>query len=153
MNKLLNFMAEDGFPMFERPIEIDAIEKYTASRERLIELAAMQGVQLLERSAFGTRAGQDAGNLPTQASQSGPGFQLKKLLKDWLGITASPNCSCNAHARQMDEWGPDECERRLPEIVGWLEEQARARKLPFVRFAAEQAVKLAIRRARKAAAR
>lgn len=80
----------------------------------------------------------------------GPGTELKKLLQ-WIGITSSPTCSCNARARQMDEWGPDECEKRLPEIVGWLEEQAKARKLPFVRFGAEQAVKLAIRRARKAA--
>lgn len=83
----------------------------------------------------------------------GPGTELKALLKTWLGITATPNCSCNARARQMDVWGPDECERRMPEILLWLEEQARARSLPFVRFAAEQAVKLAIRRARRAAAR
>ena len=86
------------------------------------------------------------------APTSGPGTELKGLLKTWLGIVATPNCSCNARARQMDEWGPDVCEQRLPEIVGWLEEQAKARKLPFVRFAAEQAVKLAIRRARKKAA-
>jgi hypothetical protein len=83
----------------------------------------------------------------------GPGTELKALLKDWLGIQASPNCPCNARARQMDEWGPDLCEQNLQTIVGWLEEQAKARKLPFVRFAAEQAVKLAIRRARKKAAR
>lgn len=89
---------------------------------------------------------------PPPAPASGPGTELKALLKDWLGIQASPNCSCNARARQMDEWGPDLCEENLPTIVSWLEEQAKARKLPFVRFAAEQAVKLAIRRARKKAA-
>jgi hypothetical protein len=83
----------------------------------------------------------------------GAGSELKALLRAIAGVSASPDCSCNARAQQMDDWGPDECERRLPEIVGWLEEQARARKLPFVRFAAEQAIKLAIRRARKAAAR
>lgn len=82
----------------------------------------------------------------------GPGTELKALLKDWLGIQASPNCSCNARARQMDEWGPDLCEQNMPTILQWLEEQATARQLPFVRFAAEQAVKLAIRRARKKAA-
>jgi hypothetical protein len=87
------------------------------------------------------------------APSSGPGTELKALLKDWLGIVASPNCSCNARARQMDEWGPDLCEQNLPTIVDWLGEQAAARKLPFVRFAGEQAVKLAIRRARKKAAR
>ncbi len=83
---------------------------------------------------------------------AGPGTELKALLKDWLGIQASPNCSCNARARQMDEWGPDLCEQNLSTIVDWLGEQAAARKLPFVRFAGEQAVKLAIRRARKKAA-
>jgi hypothetical protein len=93
---------------------------------------------------------------PVQPSQPpapthGPGAELKAILKDWLGIQASPNCSCNARARQMDEWGPDLCEQNLPTIVGWLEEQAKARNLPFVRFAGEQAVKLAIRRARKKA--
>jgi hypothetical protein len=90
---------------------------------------------------------------PSVPSSSGPGTELKSLLKDWLGIVASPNCSCNARARQMDEWGPDLCEQNLPTIVDWLGEQAAARKLPFVRFAGEQAVKLAIRRARKKAAR
>jgi hypothetical protein len=90
---------------------------------------------------------------PQTPPTSGPGTELKALLKDWLGIQASPNCSCNARARQMDEWGPDLCEQNLPTIVDWLGEQAAARKLPFVRFAAEQAVKLAIRRARKKAAR
>ena len=90
---------------------------------------------------------------PSPAPTSGPGTELKAILKDWLGIVASPNCSCNARARQMDEWGPDLCEQNLPTIVTWLEEQAKARNLPFVRFAGEQAVKLAIRRARKKAAK
>lgn len=83
-------------------------------------------------------------------SAGGPGTELKALLKT-IGITSSPNCKCNAHARQMDAWGPDRCEQEMPTILSWLEEQAKARKLPFVRFAAEQAVKLAIRRARKKA--
>lgn len=83
----------------------------------------------------------------------GPGTELKKLMKSLLGIVATPDCSCNAHAAQMDEWGPDGCDtpERLAMIVGWLEGQARARNLPFVRIAVEQAVKLAIRRARKTA--
>lgn len=83
----------------------------------------------------------------------GPGTELKKLLARWFGIKATPDCPCNAHAAQMDEWGPDECDKpeRLAEIVKWLESQARARGLPFSRFAAQQAVKLAIRRARKTA--
>lgn len=87
-----------------------------------------------------------------EKAESGPGTELSVFLKKWLGIAASPGCSCAARARLMDEWGADECERRMPEIVGWLEEEARNRGLPFVRFAAEQAVKLAVRKARKNAA-
>ena len=89
---------------------------------------------------------------PSEAPPRGPGTEMKKLLA-MIGITASPNCSCNAFARQMDAWGPDECAKpeRMAEILTRLEEQAKGRNLPFVRFGAEQAVKLAIRRARKTA--
>ena len=83
----------------------------------------------------------------------GPGTELKRLLSS-LGIQAKPNCSCNAKAQLMDVMEAQEpgwCEANIPTILGWLEEQAKSRKLPFVRFAAEQAVKLAIRRARKKA--
>lgn len=89
---------------------------------------------------------------PPLPPQGGPGSELKKILGRF-GITATPNCSCNAKAKQMDEWGPDECQKRLPEIVDWLAGEAARRGLPFVRFVAEQAVKHAIRRARSAAAR
>lgn len=85
-------------------------------------------------------------------SKPGAGTELKSLLSS-LGIQSSPTCSCNAKARQMDDWGPDECERRMGEIVGWLREQAAARRLPFSDFAAKQLVRLAIRRARKKAAK
>lgn len=85
---------------------------------------------------------------PETPPSGGPGTELSGMLAR-IGIHAAPNCSCKAHARQMDEWGPDVCEQRLPEIIGWLERQATARKLPFSRFVAEQVVRLAIRRARK----
>lgn len=81
----------------------------------------------------------------------GPGTELKAILST-LGIRATSTCSCNSKAAQMDAWGPDGCERNFETIIGWLESQANARGLPFVRFAAEQAVKMAIRRARKSAA-
>jgi len=84
--------------------------------------------------------------------QGGPGTELKKLLR-LVGITATPTCPCNARAREMDMWGPDECEKRLDEIVAWLGEEAGRRRLPFVRAVATQVVRMAIRRARKAAAR
>jgi hypothetical protein len=82
------------------------------------------------------------------AQQAGPGTELKALLKT-IGIVASPTCKCNKMARQMDQWGPDESLAHMEEIVDVMEETARARKLPFLRVAARQLVRLAVRRARK----
>ena len=87
---------------------------------------------------------------PQPREHGKPGTALKGLLRR-VGITATPTCPCNARAVQMDLWGPDECERRLDEIVGWLEEEARKRHLPFVRPAGRALVLAAIRRARNTA--
>lgn len=84
------------------------------------------------------------------APAAGPGTELKKLLK-LVGITATPNCSCNKRARLMDENGCDWCEENLDTIVGWLREEATKRKLPFVDMAGRLLVKRAIRNARRAA--
>jgi hypothetical protein len=85
----------------------------------------------------------------------GPGTELKKLLKR-VGITATPNCSCNARARRMDEEEAKEpgwCEAHLDEIVGWLREEATKRGLPFLDAAGRVLVRRAISNARKEAAR
>lgn len=60
----------------------------------------------------------------------GTGAALKALLK-LAGIVASPTCSCNARAAQMDAWGEWGCLTRLPEICGWLKEEAAQRGLWF----------------------
>jgi hypothetical protein len=89
------------------------------------------------------------------APTSGPGTELKKLLKR-VGITATPNCSCNARARRMDEEEAKEpgwCEAHLDEIVGWLREEATKRGLPFLDAAGRVLVRRAISNARKEAAR
>lgn len=79
---------------------------------------------------------------------SGPGTELKKLLSK-IGITSTPTCSCNARAKKMDEWGPDECEKRIDEIVGWLKEEADKRGLPFIEMAGRILVRRAISNSRK----
>ena len=86
---------------------------------------------------------------PPPEPTHGPGTELKKLLKR-VGITASPDCSCNARARLMDERGVEWCEANVDEIVGWLREEATKRGLPFVDMAGRMLVKRAIRNARKA---
>jgi hypothetical protein len=68
------------------------------------------------------------GKLP----EPGPGAALKSLLSA-AGITSSPMCSCNARAAQMDAWGELESLKRLPEICGWLKEEAEKRGMWFFR--------------------
>jgi len=82
--------------------------------------------------------------LPTH----GPGTELKALLAR-IGITASPDCSCNARAAEMDRQGVEWCEANLDTIVGWLREQAEARGLPFLDLAGRLLVRRAIANARR----
>lgn len=88
-----------------------------------------------------------------KAPCGGPGTELKKMLRRWIGVTATPNCSCNAHALEMDAWGPDGCEANLTTIVGWLKEQATARGIPFLSGPAARVVSHAIHRVRRRQAR
>lgn len=75
----------------------------------------------------------------------GPGSMLKALLaKFWIAPT--PGCKCNAMAQRMDAWGPEECKRRIDEIVDVMQEEAKARGMPFVRAAAKALVRRAIRK-------
>jgi hypothetical protein len=88
-------------------------------------------------------------NIPG-APDRGPGTELKKLLAT-IGITATPNCSCNARARAMDANGCEWCESNMDTIVGWLREEAAKRGLPFLDAAGRLLVRRAIKNARKAA--
>lgn len=94
--------------------------------------------------------------LPVAALQArvshGPGTELKSLLRR-VGITAAPNCSCNARARKMDEEEarePGWCEAHLGDIVGWLRDEATKRGLPFFDIAGRILVRRAIRNAKRA---
>lgn len=81
-------------------------------------------------------------------SSSGPGTELKKLLKK-IGITASPTCSCNTKAKIMDKNGIEWCENNLDTIVGWLKEEAIKRNLPFIDMAGRILVNRAIKNAKR----
>ena len=61
----------------------------------------------------------------------GVGTQLKKLL-GLVGIKASASCSCNKRAKAMDVRGIQWCKQNKAEIVGWLREEAKKRRLPFI---------------------
>jgi hypothetical protein len=83
-------------------------------------------------------------------SLAGPGTELTKIIA-WIGLTPAPGCKCKRRARYMDKMGCDWCEQNMSQIVGWLQEEHTRTKslLPFVSFAAEKLVRLAIRRARQ----
>lgn len=83
------------------------------------------------------------------ADEHGPGAYLKKYLRR-IGITAAPNCSCNARAQHMDKMGNDWCEQNIATITGWLKEEAEKRSLPFVEWPVKMLVKRAIAASRKA---
>jgi len=87
---------------------------------------------------------------PPASPTHGPGTELAKLLKRF-GIEPTPTCACRAKAAEMDQWGPDECERpeRIDEVVAVMREEATARGLPFLDIAGRLLVRRAIRNARK----
>jgi hypothetical protein len=92
-------------------------------------------------------------NDPSATPANGPGTELKKLLAK-VGITATPDCACNARAAEMDrreQETPGWCEANLDTIVGWLREQAAARGLPFLDVAGRLLVRRAIANARRTA--
>jgi hypothetical protein len=89
---------------------------------------------------------------------SGPGTELKSLLRDWLGITASPGCSCDKMAVKMNALGAGWCESEIgmAEILGVMKSehakrwQAGKTILPWSDTAATALVRLACSRARAA---
>ena len=85
------------------------------------------------------------------APSSGPGTELKKLLKS-VGIEAKPDCSCNERAQLMDQnevREPGWCEAHIEEISGWLQEEAQKRGLPYIASAGKLLIRIAIKRAKK----
>lgn len=90
-------------------------------------------------------------NCVKEGQNYGPGTELKRILSR---ITkTNKNCGCESRANIMNVWGPDECERRMPEIVGWLREEAHkkwpATKVLPIDWAIENIVRRAINRARR----
>jgi len=88
--------------------------------------------------------------LPTHFRRGLPGTELKKLLAR-IKITSTPDCSCNRVAQEMDQWGPDECEKpeRIDYILAAMRQNAEKRGLPFIDAAGRFLIRRAIKNARK----
>lgn len=84
-----------------------------------------------------------------QQDPNGPGTKLSEMLEK-IGIKSTPNCSCKARAKMMNEKGYEWCEQNIDTIVGWLKEEAQKRKLPFIDMAGKIIVKRAISLSKKA---
>lgn len=96
-----------------------------------------------------------AAALPALPS-AGPGTELKKLLASWpWRLVATDGCACSHRALLMNEHEavePGWCAANIDTIVGWLREEASARRLPFVNAAGRMLVRRAIKNAKRAAA-
>jgi hypothetical protein len=79
----------------------------------------------------------------------GPGCQLRRSLS-WF-VRDDGKCGCDSFAAAMDAWGPDECWKRIEEIVEHLRSAAEKKGLPFIATAARIMVGRAIEAARAAA--
>jgi hypothetical protein len=90
--------------------------------------------------------GEFSGRLALHAC--GPGCQLKRSLA-WWGIKDDGSCGCSDYAAMLDAWGPDECWRRIEDIVEHLRTAAAEKGLPFIATAARILVARAIEAARK----
>jgi hypothetical protein len=77
----------------------------------------------------------------------GPGTELSKLISWFKAITDS-KCKCNKRVRKMNQWGPDECERRRPTIRRWLRHSAHTYKVPYNSTVADSLITRAIKNAR-----
>jgi hypothetical protein len=83
---------------------------------------------------------------------------LKSLLRDWLGIEASPTCRCNGMAIKMNQLGPEWCEsdEGMAEILDVMRDEHAKRwangatMLPWADFAARKLVMLACKQSRVA---
>jgi hypothetical protein len=77
----------------------------------------------------------------------GPGAILSQMIKS-VGIVMTEGCSCKRHAILMNEKGNDWCEQNIDTIVGWLREESKKRKLPFIDTIGKLIVNRAIKKSR-----
>lgn len=137
----LSIEGEDLRYTSPRKLPDDVVEEIRASKNGLIEVTKNksykpQSIRLSPQPDV------------VQASAGGVGTEIKKILSRF-GIVATPNCSCNRNAKQADQWGPDECEQRADEIIGWMRVEATKRRLPFFDPVGRMILKRAIKAARK----
>lgn len=125
------------------------IDHFHPSFPRPKHMSHEQYIEIVKQTMENTKNQNVAAQNPPEEFGEGAGTELKKLLK-MIGITSTPNCSCNARAKLMNQNGIQWCKDNIDTIVVWLKEEATKRNLPFFTYGAKKLVKLAISRAEHA---
>ncbi len=91
--------------------------------------------------------------MDAQDAVTGPGTHLHRMLSS-MGIKPTAHCKCLKLMRQMDWWGPDGCEHKMPNIVKRIQREAIKRQWPLVNnplaaWSIEGLVRRAIKKARQ----
>lgn len=128
-------------------VSVTALEARAAAEPGYREAVFCHIVRVTDGKAIFRRIDYEKLKSQYGGTAPGPGAELKKLLAKF-GIHASPTCGCNKMAARMNAWGPDESLNHIEEIVDVMEEEAKKRKLPFLRAAGRILVRKAIRNSR-----
>lgn len=113
----------------------------TMARNRLLEMSERYGAGLEAfLQSFIPRTLED--------DPYGPGTILAGMFS-MLGIKAGKNCSCKRHALEMNVKGLEWCENNRKTILGWLEQESKNRKIPFVETLANMVLTRAFNKSRK----
>jgi hypothetical protein len=78
----------------------------------------------------------------------GVGAELSKILSI-LGFKVTENCSCKQRAKVMNWLGLEWCQNNQKIILGWLEQEAKNRKVPFIQPVVKLLLKKAINNYKK----
>ena len=113
----------------------DAVGDYThAELEELLKASLGNDIALRLRAQFPKTL---------EENPNGPGTILTGMIST-LGIKSTSTCSCRRHALEMNDKGPEWCEKNMDVILSWLREESNKRSLPYVETVARMMVNRAI---------
>jgi hypothetical protein len=126
INKMAELMRLEQWEITRSPVVIGPSRRLLNGHHRL-NAVVRSGVAACLMVVSFVREDSE-GNLvspcPSPPKQRGPGDCLHDLIVAWVGEKPIKGCGCKNKIRTMNTWGPDECEARIDEILGWLRDQA-----------------------------
>lgn len=90
------------------------------------------GLAIFHLKSTGNKIPKELITLAVPPPIHGPGTELAKLIEWFVWESPTKKCNrCKNRIEKMNRWGPDECKRRMPTIVRWLQWSALKRDIPF----------------------